>query len=358
MQKSRGPCSHVEPNARVRLRFVLWIAAVLFFVGGVQAATVALLRPSSDIPSLDEALFRLKGELLAVGANVVLLDAPIDGVADSDELDARLELTAREREIDAFIEVTGSETPDGANVWLLEPPRAHFRLYRVALGPSEDNRAATLAIRTIEVMRSRLLAIDWAAAQERRALASPPPSPRPAPPAMSEHSAPLGLELGATALVNFGEIGPAVLPFMRADWALSTWLSLQSTAAGFGSRPRIETAAGHVDVQRAFGLLGLCICTPSLRGVHPLVALSLGAVHTALDGQADASYLGHRVDKWALLLDAGAGARIGLPARVYLTMTGHVQLAEPYVAVHVVDAVVAITGHPNVLLTFTVGVRP
>ena len=39
----------------------------------------------------------------------------------------------------------------------------------------------------------------------------------------------------------------------------------------------------------------------------------------------------------------------------HVTFAAHVQLAEPYVAIHVLDTVVATTGRPNLLLTLTLG---
>ncbi len=64
---------------------------------------------------------------------------------------------------------------------------------------------------------------------------------------------------------------------------------------------------------------------------------------------------GHRVDQWSFLLDGSLGAGLRLYRRYYLTLAAHVQMAEPYVAIHFVDAVVATSGRPNLLLTLTVG---
>ena len=48
-------------------------------------------------------------------------------------------------------------------------------------------------------------------------------------------------------------------------------------------------------------------------------------------------------------MDAGLGARVRLPGRYYLTAAVHVQLAEPHVAIHIADTLVATTGYPRVL---------
>jgi hypothetical protein len=83
--------------------------------------------------------------------------------------------------------------------------------------------------------------------------------------------------------------------------------------------------------------------------------LSAGALRTSFEGQADAPERGHSGEQWSFLVDAGLGARLRLADRYYLTPAFHVQLAQPYVAVHFVDELVASSGRPNLLASLTVG---
>ena len=78
-------------------------------------------------------------------------------------------------------------------------------------------------------------------------------------------------------------------------------------------------------------------------------------LRTAIDGQAEAPATAHFVERWSFLLDGSLGARMRLPGRYYLTLAAHVQVAEPYVAIHIADTVVATTGYPNLLFSLTVG---
>jgi hypothetical protein len=78
-------------------------------------------------------------------------------------------------------------------------------------------------------------------------------------------------------------------------------------------------------------------------------------LRTAIDGQAEAPAEAHVVEHWSFLLDGSAGARVRLPGQTFFTLALHVQVAAPYVAVHIADTLVATTGRPNVLLTLTVG---
>jgi hypothetical protein len=323
-----------------------------------QAVTVALLRPSSQAAALGEALSRLQGELIALGVSVTIIDEP--GVRDAkpEEQRASLERTARERGIDAFIAVVGDEVPEAADVWILHRSPPVLSRSRVVVDPTAENRVATLAIRAIEVLRSNFVALDFPAREPAPTIVSRSPAAPKTRAPRDEPKAWLGLEAGAGALTTLDKLGPAFMPVLRVDAALGARLSVQASAAGLGTRPRVETAAGHVDVARELGLVGLCLCTQVRRNVQPLFALAAGALHTRLDAQAVAPNLGRRVQRWAALFDASVGLRLGLPGRTYVTLAGHVELAEPYVAIHVLDSIVATSGRPNLLLTLTAGARP
>ena len=85
------------------------------------------------------------------------------------------------------------------------------------------------------------------------------------------------------------------------------------------------------------------------------MALAVGVLRTAVDGEAVGPAQAHVVDGWSFLVDGSAGARVLLPGRTFFTLAAHVQFAQPYVAVHIADTVVATSGHPNLLFTLTVG---
>ncbi|HEY3497339.1 MAG TPA: hypothetical protein VGK73_21735 [Polyangiaceae bacterium] len=338
------------------LRCFLCVVCVVLWAARVDAATVAVLRPASDAPKLDEALFRLQGELLAVGLSVAVAARPPFRETDSAEARAWFEQTSAAGGIDAFIDVVGDTAPVAVDVWICERSPRHLRLSRVMLDPDADDAAATLAIRTIEVLRSSFLALDFA---DQQGHARAPAAPKPAveAPSRPERASAFGVEAGASALTSFDGVGPALLPLLRIDWAISSGLSVQATGAGFGTRPRVEGAAGSVEVAQQFVLFGLCACAPSGTGIQPIAALGMGALHTGLDGEATLPNLGHRVDRWSLLVDGNVGARLNLHERWYLKFASHVQVAAPYVAIHFVDTVVATTGRPNLLFALTAGAR-
>ena len=216
-----------------------------------------------------------------------------------------------------------------------------------------------MAILSVEVLRSILIEHRLSGAPAREAPAPPPPpTTTRAGMARAEAARPfyrLGLELGAAIVASLDGVGPAILPVARLDWAVGSWLALQGELAGFGSRPEVSTAAGSARIAQQYALLGVCTCAPSARRLRPTVALSAGALHTSADGQAAAPAQGHSVERWSFLLQASLGARLSLFDRYELALAAQAQVAEPYVAVYVVDTVAATVGRPDLLLTATVG---
>lgn len=318
------------------------------------AAKIALLEPSGSARAPAEALYRLKGELFALGLEVEVLARPATGETDTADARVLLEQTAAERGIDAVIDVVGDTTPTAVDIWIFErsPPRS--QVSRVVLEPNTPNAAETLAIRAIEVLRANFVEIDLAARARANepVVETPRDAPMKPPARRGEH---VGLEAGAAVLTSLDGIGPAILPIVRVDWAVSSWLVVQTTLAGFGTQPTLETRAGSATVAQGYAVLGLCYCYPSDPGLRPFLSLSAGALRTSLDGQADFPEEGHTVAQWSFLLDASLGARLRFSERYYLTPAFHVQLAQPYVAVHFVDELVASSGRPNLLSSLTVG---
>jgi hypothetical protein len=338
------------------LRILLLLAIFLAWCGQGHATTVAILHPSSGSPEIKEALFRLQGELLAVGLEVARSPDPNAGSADVDDRNAWLERIVSERRVEAVIAVVGDTKPVAVDVWIVERATQSLRLSRVVLEPNVRDAAATLAIRAIEVLRSNFLIADLAdksprdvgvAGQPREALARP----------ASEHDEHIGVEAGAVLLTSLDGVGPALLALVRFDLTLHSGFVAQATLAGLGTRPTVETEAGGVEIAQHYGVLGLCYCATSESRIRPVFSLAAGVVRTSLDGSAEAPNRGHQIDRWAFLLDGSVGARLDLSRPYYLGLAAHVQLTEPYFGVHVVDERVATMGRPSLLLSLTVGAR-
>jgi hypothetical protein len=303
-----------------------------------------------------EALFRLQGELLAVGLDVELAERPASRGSGETDRRALLERMATDRGLDAIIEVVGTGNVASVDIWIFQRSPRRSEFYRVEPEPNEPNAAEALAIRAIEVLRSSFLDLHLPPAPRKAGtVAPPPPPPEAEEPPVSDLVEHVGLELGAGMLTSLDGVGPAILPVVRFDWAPHPLLLTQVTLSGFGTRPTIETEAGSTTVAQQYGLLGLCYCAPSATGLHPFVAFAAGALRTSFDARAEPPHVAHQITQWSLLLDASVGARLRLSRRYYLTLAGHMQLAEPYVSVYFVSTRVATTERPNLLVSLTVG---
>lgn len=335
-----------------RIGWALLLALLLLAKGG-HAANVAILRPLGSSPEVLEAVYRLEGELSALGLEVRKVEVARDRGSDVAAVRSGLAHLATQQRLDALIDVIGERRPTAVDVWIheREPPR--LRVSRVVLSEDESNPAETLAIRAIEVLRSNFVEIDLAASGRPRAA---PPAVRDAPleqaPRRVEY---VGLEAGAAVEAGAGGVGPALLPLVRLDWAANTWLVAEATFAGLGTRPTLRSAAGSATVNRAYGLVGLCYCSPAERGINPFFGASMGAVRMSVQGRAKPPAEGHIVAHWSLLFEASAGGRLRLSERYYLTLGLHAQLAQPRVTLHLVNEAVATSGRPNLLASLTAG---
>jgi len=338
----------------------------LFWAATAYAGTVGIVRPGAASPELLEARTRLHGELLSVGLEVTLLDPPTEQGELRTEAPAWLETLAAGGQVDAVIEIVGNTAPVAANVWVIEKAPHRVMHSRIVLESKARNPAETLAIRAVEVLRSTFLEHDMIA---RRHAGGPSPSPTPAstPSAPRAPSAPsarqklaiddrrIGIELGAAALSSLDGLGFAIAPLSRLGWRVRPGFVLQVSFAGLGTRPTATTREGSARITQEYGTLGGWFGLHSHGRLRSFCTLSTGVLHTSIEGQAVAPRQAHDASRWSLLLEGSLGERLHLSESYYLTFAAHVQLAAPYVAVHIVDTVAATSGRPNLALTLTAG---
>jgi len=323
-----------------------------------EAAKVLIVRPAAASPELNETVSRLKGEVLSLGLELAIVERPATLRATAAESHAWVARMAAERDIDAVIDVSNDALPARIDIWVFQGGERRTEVAHIVLVADAENAPERLAIRAIDALRARLAEIDLAAKEKHtaRPAGQPPPTVAESPPRTS--AAAMGhvdLQAGAAMLSSIDGVGPALMPIVRIGWSARPWLELQATVAGFGSRPAVVSASGSARVGQEYAVVGAGSCARAGRTLQPCVALAGGVLRTAIDGAADAPADAHFVERWSFLLDAGAGARLNLPGRYHVTLAAHVQVAEPYIAIHVVDTLVATSGRPNVLLSLTLG---
>lgn len=306
-----------------------------------------------------ETLVRLRGELISAGFETEIVDGPAPSASGTGDSRSGLEQLATRRGADAVVAIVGDLAPDSVEVWVVDKVTGKSVVRRVPFEPGAAGASKTLAIRAIELLRSSFLEIDLAARDRQNAPGAAPP-----PPAvvhfveaerLARHPETFGVEVGGAAVMSVDGVGPALLPLVRFDWSLGPWFVGQATVAGLGTRATVEGQGGSAQVAQAYGLLGGCVRFRAAARLRPFAALSAGILHTSVEGLADAPNQGHAADRWSFLADAGVGSQLRLPDRFYISVALHAQLAEPYVAVRVLGAVVATSARPNLLMTLTVG---
>jgi hypothetical protein len=304
---------------------------------------------------VNEALTRLRGELLSVGLEVTMAERPTArGLAGVDSL-TWLEPVAAEHGASAVIDTIGDDALLAVDVWVVKTHPQRFEVTRVAVEPDTPNPSERLALRAVEALRAGLLEVDWAARRRRDETATTPPPPMTAVDTSASPRERLGLEVGAAALMSLDGVGPALLPMLRVGWAARSWLVVQAAGAGFGSRPTVTTAEGAARVAQQYALLGGSYRFRADQRLWPFVALAAGVLHTSVAGEPGMATLGHTVQQWSFLVDGSFGAGLRLFRSTYVTLAAHGQVATPYVAIHLMEAVAATSGRPNLLLTLTVG---
>ena len=346
---------------RIRFNPAVSIVALLFLlVGGPShAATVAIVRPANPPPAMTETLVRLHGELTSVGFATEIVDGPGGEAMRGRESRVWLEQLAAQRGVDAVVAIVGDVSPDSVEVWVIDKVTGKSVVRTVPFEPKAARASETLAIRAIELLRSSFLEIDLAGSAQRGQHPAPPPAVVHfvEMEQLAQHHERLGVGVGAATLMSLDGVGAALLPTVRLDWALRSWLLVYVSMAGLGTRPTVATSTGSAQVAQAYGLVGGCYRFRPGERLRPFLGLSAGVLYTSVEGQASSPDLGQgrSVDQWSFLLDGSFGAWLQLRDRFYVSLAAHAQMAEPYLAIRFADAVVATAARPNLLLTLTVG---
>jgi hypothetical protein len=340
-----------------RLRLALCLAMFLVGIGPAHAATVAILWPPTPSADVTQALTLLRGELLSLGLEVTMSErAGARSVGETDSV-AWLEAFAA-RGTSAVIDAVGDDVLEAVDVWVLKTQPQRFEVTRVAVENNAPRQPEMVALRAVEALRAGLLQIDWAARKRRDEPIAKPPA---AVVRADQTSVPtgrgerVGVDLGAAAVMGLDGLGLAVLPTLSLGWAAGPSLVLQATGAGLGSKSTVSTTTGSARVAQQYALVGARYRFHSARRLWPFLGIGAGLLRTRVEGQSGWGTGGQTLAQWSGLLDMSLGAGLRLHGRSYLTLAVHAQLADPYVAVHIVDRVGATSGRPNLLFTLTVG---
>jgi len=386
-----------------RAASLVLVAALSAWTTGAGATTVGVVKVQHPPAVTGEVLIRLLGELRSLGLEPRMLEVPDPGPAGSvGPSPVYLRPLADEHGVNAVIALPGVSGPSAVEVYAADG-RGRSVARRVSIDPGVGHAPQTVAIRAIELLRSCLLEIDLLAVAPAQvaktnapAPSAPPTSASPPPPSSTPTSPPsastpppssastsppsspssspsslspradvsagvddtqssrFGVAAGAIVVFTTDGVGPAVLPCLHLDWRLTAAWLVQADLAGAGGRGAVDGPTGSARVGQDQLLLGIGYRALPGRRVRPVFSVSVGALRTAVEGQALPPNLSHDVTRWSFLVDGGAGAVLRLADRWDLIAAGHVQAAAPYPAVRFVGQTVATAAAPNLLLGLTV----
>jgi hypothetical protein len=291
-----------------------------------ESALVVLVRPSSESAVVAEAITRIRGELIADGFDVSIIDAPL-GADPASVLGRAERQTGAAATLGLFLRADAS----AAELWVIDRLTNKTVVRSVEMTKSSVASAPeVLARRSVELLRASLLEI-LVDAQKRL---SDKPAPRAqasrwVAQALEPRRSNWGVEAGAQLLAGFGGVGGAVMPVGRVRVVLSERFAARLTVSGLGTRPRVDTAEGTATVSQEVGLLELISEIGPRSWLRPSLLLGAGTYHIGVDGNAASPYSGLDGGRFVFAADAGAGLALSLTSSFALSLEGHATLVTP-----------------------------
>ena len=305
-----------------------------------EPVLVVLVRPPAQSAIVSEAITRIRGELVADGFDVMVVEGSVEG--DEARVLPRAEPSASAAVTVGMFVRADAKT---AEVWVVD------RVTNKTVARTIDLTATpagvlpeVLARRSVELLRASLL--------EALVETAEPPSLKPAPRdeasrwaerALDRGHSRFGIEAGAQVLGGSGEVGSAWMPVARARFGFVPRLAARLTLSGLGTRPSVEFEHGSASVNQALGLLELVGEITSPGWLTPFVSLGAGVYHAAVDGSATFPYEGTSAQSFSFAADTGVGLSLSIAPAFAVSLEGHAMLVTPY-------PVVRFAGEPAVEL--------
>jgi hypothetical protein len=311
--------------------------SLLVFVGG-QAGTGE---------SGSELANRVRGELVADGFRV----EPV-GPTPQPERMAFMRDRARGAGGPIAVGLFMDEASGGLDIYLVDTLSGRTGVTHVDR-PTPEETPEVEARHAVDFLRASLL--DFAIAGLRDAAAKRPteapagsvePGARPAP-------ARWAMEGGVGVVAGFAGIGASVAPVLRLRFAANRNLQFWLTGAGLGSDPSVRTDHGTAAVKQAVGLVEGTAFLGTSRWLRPFLTLGAGTYYAGVTGTGIPPYQGESNHTISFAVDGGLGLSTSITPRVDLSLEAQVVLAEPGVAVRLVDEDAARLGQPAVFISLT-----
>ena len=292
-----------------------------------EPARVVLVRPPAQSAIVNEAITRIRGELVADGFDVLVVGAP-PGADPASVLARADQQTSAAALLGLFLHAEAKV----AEVWVVDrlTNKTVVRRIEIATSPA-GSTAEVLARRSVELLRASLLEILVDAREAPGGSSGPRENASSwVAQALEPRQSHWGVEAGAQVLAGFGGIGAAVMPTGRVRFVLGRRFAARLTLSGLGTRPRVESAEGRATVSQELGLLELIFEIAPQSWLRPSISLGAGAYHIGVDGSATSPYAGLNGDRFAFAADTGAGLALTISPSFALSVEGHAVLVTPY----------------------------
>lgn len=314
-----------------------------------RGASIVLLIPPNLSPELGETLTRVHGELVADGLEVT--ERPFEMAPQPAEL---LRVAATEPAAIAVVGLFLRDEGSGLELWVVDQLTGKSLVTRVEVKGSETDSAATpspevLSRRAVEVLRATLLEPWFRRQQAARPGPVEPPTATPKTPQGPPRESPwrVGAGVGGGVLWNAAELEPALLPALNLRLAFAERFFTRLSAAGLGTRPRIERPEGSAAVAQDLFLVDVGTWLIHSGLARPSLGLGLGAWRVEAEARATEPYRATRDEQWALAMKASAGIALFWEQRWALELELEGLLSAPYSQVRFDGVEVARFGRPS-----------
>ena len=327
--------------------------------GGASAAsaapaeTVILLQPSAASLAVRRSLARIRDELSADRFQVVLADSSSAG-----DLAAVVERAAPGRQGGTTLALFGDPEQGQAELCVVRHAAGRTAVRRVEVVVDDPERMAeALAKRALELLRATSLELSIEAARAPRPPGPPERGAEPDVPSSSTAAAAapettvVAVDMGIGVWNSIDGAPLAFAPVGRVGVRVSQWAWARVSAAGLGSRPRLETAYGTATFSQAVALAEFSAVFRRDKRVRPTFSLGAGVLNVAVIGAGAAPYEDRAPERWSAAFDAGVGAAFAVAARTAVVTELHALLASPHPVVRFADTRAATVGYPSLMLT-------
>ena len=315
-----------------------------------DSALVVLVRPSAQSTVVNEAILRIRGELIADGFEVAIVDAP-PGLEPASVLRQTDQQTGATATLGLFLRADAT----AAELWVVDRLTNKTVVRSVEISKSSTASAPeVLARRSVELLRASLLEI--LVDTQKRPTLSPAPraqASRWVARALEPRRSSWGVEAGAQVLGGFGGVGPAILPVARGRVALGDRFAARLTLSGLGTRPHVEALEGTATVSQALSLLELIAEVAPDSWLRPSVSVGAGAYHISAEGRAAWPYQAFEPGRCEFAADVGAGLSLPLTSAFAFSFEGHAILVTPRPVIRFVEVDTAEIKNPLLSGAFT-----